>query len=247
MKQLLEEITNCRNISKTLNEKSETPCRKIIESQQCELKDFQLPEPWNGDIESSKILFISSNPSINRAEKYPLGNWNSEDVSDFFINRFSHDRKWVKNELYPLQFDGSYSNGWVRFWGAVRSIARVLLDTHSPTPGKDYAITEIVHCKSVSEIGVQEAMETCTDKYLDRIIKLSNAKVIICLGDKVSGIVKSKYQLDNFSKIQKKNDSGQIFLFLPHPNARKERRLDKIFTHDELTRIKNKITQPNKL
>ena len=105
---LLEEITNCENIQNTLNEKSGTPCKKIINSQQCKLEDFQLPEPWNGDIENCKILFISSNPSINRAEKYPLGNWNFEDISDFFINRFSHERKWVKNELYPLQFNGGF-------------------------------------------------------------------------------------------------------------------------------------------
>lgn len=243
MIRLLKEIIYCENIQKVLNEKSEVSCKKIIDSQQCDLKDFQLPEPWNGDLKNCKILFISSNPSINRAEKYPLGNWNFEDISDFFINRFSYDRKWVKNELYPLQFDVTYSNDWVRFWGAVRNIARVLLETKCPKPGKDYAITEIVHCKSVAEIGVQDAMITCVDKYLDRIINLSNAKVLICLGDKVSNIIKERYQLDNSAQIQERPNSTQLIMFLPHPNARKERRLDKIFTIDELTMIKNKINQ----
>ena len=30
----------------------------------------QIPEPWNGDIESSKILILSSNPSYDAAEEY---------------------------------------------------------------------------------------------------------------------------------------------------------------------------------
>ena len=33
----------------------------------------------------------------------------------------------------------------------------------------------------------------------------------------------------------------KVFLFLPHPNARQERRLDKILTQDELEKVKNKL------
>jgi hypothetical protein len=185
-------------------------------------------------------LFISSNPSVNHSEEYPLGSWNKEDVADFFTNRFSHEKKWVKNELYPLQKDGNYPKGWVRFWGAVRSIARVLLDENSPVPGKDYAITEIVHCKSVSEIGVNEAMETCTEKYLDQLIMSSGAKLVISLGDKVANVIKEKNNIEKNTRIAFINE-GKTLVFLPHPNARKERRLDKIFTPKEIELIKSKI------
>jgi len=108
MEELLQEITNCEIIQKTLNENFISPCKKIIDSQECTFKNFQLPEPWNGDLENCKILFISSNPSINRKENYPLGNWNKSDITDFFINRFSSPKKWVKDELLPQLIGGDY-------------------------------------------------------------------------------------------------------------------------------------------
>lgn len=119
------------------------------------------------------------------------------------MNRFDNDdnrkNKWVKDELLPqLLIDGEYQEKkkYVRFWAAVRSIARVILDTKSTTAGKDYALTEIVHCKSTNEIGVHEAMDTCANKYLDKIIKVSKrAKMIICLGGKAGDAVKRKYQV----------------------------------------------------
>ena len=32
---------------------------------------YQVPEPWNGDLEKADILFLSSNPGINVFEKFP--------------------------------------------------------------------------------------------------------------------------------------------------------------------------------
>lgn len=245
MEKLLEEITTCENIQKILNGNSDSDCKNcetIIKSQKCEkYENFQLPEPWNGDLENCKILFLSSNPSFNPNDEYPLGNWNKSDVSDFFINRFSPDRNFVRNELYTLQNDGEYSKNWIRFWAAVRSIARVILDTKSAISGQDYVMTEIVHCKSTNEIGVQEAMETCANKYLDKILKITKAKIVICLGEKTSNFVKRKYQIETTGKIVEESKMDKVFLFLPHPNAREERKLNKILTQEELEKVKNKL------
>jgi hypothetical protein len=245
MEKLLEEITTCENIKKTLNGNFDSDCKnceKIIKSQKCDnIENFQLPEPWNGDLENCKILFISSNPSFNQDENYPLGDWDKSVVSDFFINRFTSKKKWVKNELYTLQSNDVYSENWVRFWAAVRSIARVILDTRSTTAGKDYALTEIVHCKSKDEEGVQDAMETCADKYLDRIIKITKAKIIICLGGKAADAVKLRYQIETTGIFFESSVMDKVFLFLPHPNAHKERKLNKILTQDDLEKVKNKI------
>lgn len=252
MEKLLEEITTCENIQKILNGNLDSDCKKcekIVNSQKCNFEDFQLPEPWNGDLENCKILFISSNPSINRKEKYPLREkWSKSDIYDFFVNRFDNDdnrkNKWVKDELLPqLLIDGEYQEKkkYVRFWAAVRSIARVILDTKSTTAGKDYALTEIVHCKSTNEIGVHEAMDTCANKYLDKIIKISKAKIIICLGGKAGDAVKRKYQIETTGIFFESSKMDKVFLFLPHPNARQERRLDKILTQDELEKVKNKL------
>jgi len=247
MEKLLEEITTCENIKKTFNGNCDCDCENIIKSQKCsEYKDFQLPEPWNGDLENCKILFISSNPSFNSEEYYPLGDWDKSKVSDFFINRFNKNEDkniWVKDELRPQLKDGDYSKkkNWVRFWAAVRSIARVILDTRSTNAGKDYALTEIVHCKSKDEEGVQEAMKTCADKYLDRIIKITKAKIIICLGEKASNVVKNRYRIETTEKFFENSTMDKVFLFLPHPNAHVERKLNKILTQDELEKVKNKL------
>ena len=242
MEKLLQEITTCENIKKRLIDKLDCPCKIIIDSQERDYENFQLPEPWNGDLENCKILFMSSNPSFNKDENYPLGgDWDKSVVSDFFINRFTSKKKWVDKELYTLQLKGGHSKNWVRFWASVRSIARVILDTKSTTAGKDYALTEIVHCKSKDEKGVHEAMETCTDKYLDRIIKITKAKIIICLGEKASNAVKNRYQIETTEKFFENSSMDKVLLFLPHPNAHVERKLNKILTQDELEKVKNKF------
>ena len=244
MEELLQEITNCENIQKRLIEKLDCPCNKIIDSQNSNYENFQLPEPWNGDLENCKILFLSSNPSFNPKDFYPIGNWNKSDVSDFFINRFSNrfpDKNFVRNELYTLQNDGEYSKNWIRFWAAVRSVARVILDTKSAISGQDYVMTEIVHCKSTNENGVNEAMETCANKYLDKIFKSTKAKIVICLGEKTSNFVKRKYQIEATGRLFDESKMDKMFLFLPHPNAREERKLNKLLTHDELEKVKNKL------
>ena len=84
-KQLLFDIAQCPIVKLVLNSPSNHPCKRIIESQNASLlSEFQLPEPWNGQIETAPILFLSSNPSIDPNEDYPT--WSSSDdlVEDFF-------------------------------------------------------------------------------------------------------------------------------------------------------------------
>lgn len=52
-----------------------------------------------------------------------------------------------------------HNGDWVRFWAAVRKQAFRLLG-HLAVPGVDYAMTEVVHCKSAGERGVADAL--CT-------------------------------------------------------------------------------------
>lgn len=239
---LLQEIANCDNI-KTSQQNAAHPCHAIVSSQlksqgtKNPFKLFQLPEPWNGDLENCKILFISSNPSINTNERYPLMNWGFELIEDFFTNRFSPDRRWVRNQLYPLHGKGHYAKSWVRFWASVRKIARVLLDTNAVQPGKDYAITEIVHCKSEGEHGVKKALPICVERFFERILNLTSAKVIVCLGDKVAGVVREKYNLRT-AVVCRGPNTDQYFVFLPHPNARKKRKIEDIVPSAQLKLLK---------
>ena len=49
-------------------------------------------------------------------------------------------------------------------------------------PGIDYALTEIVHCKSKHETGVREAEDFCANRYLKRVLSLSAAGILVVLG-----------------------------------------------------------------
>jgi uracil-DNA glycosylase len=117
-------------------------------------------------------------------------------------------------------------------------------------PGDDYAIAEIVRCKSKSERGVKAATHECVENYLDHTIEFSGAKIIICLGKKVKSVIEDKYkpQIISPKSDDKENEICQIqigsrkimLLFLPHPNARQERNVYKIFG-DKLNLIRNSL------
>ncbi len=234
---LLIEIARCDNFLHCKN----TDCEKIVEFQK--QTDKQLPEPWNGDIENSKILFVSSNPSINENEVYPLANWKDSDIIDFFQNRFSVSKGYVRNFLYPKHKNG-YAENWVRYWGFIRSISRKLLGRKNVVPGIDYSLMEIVRCKSHNEYGVNEALDICAEKYLNRTLALSKAKVIVAIGDKSRDILRQKLNIDfkENSHIEKVvGGINRIIFSTPHSNARKKRNLEAIISSDSIDYIKEKL------
>ncbi len=68
MNTLITQIARCGEVEKAKTDINH-PCNKIVCSQNGHA--FQLPEPWNGDIGNVKILFISSNPSIDKTKHHP--------------------------------------------------------------------------------------------------------------------------------------------------------------------------------
>ena len=53
--------------------------------------------------------------------------------------------------------------------------------------GRDYALTEIVHCKSKNEIGVTAVMAQCPQRFLLPILGCSAAKLVVAVGKKALG------------------------------------------------------------
>ncbi len=129
---LLRKITHCPNITYCYTKLLDShPCSKIISVQSTyprALDRHQVPEPWSGDIEHAPILSLASNPAIDEREEIPLWGWPSEEIEDFFLHRYQDGRKqWIKNGIRSLQWDGSYSREYVRFWASVRKRAEELL------------------------------------------------------------------------------------------------------------------------
>lgn len=200
------------------------PCQNIIRSQKA--STFQLPEPWSGRIDVAPILFLSSNPSIDELEMYPDSSWEPNQVIDFFQNRFSSPSRWV-TRLCALRKDGTRTR-WVKFWAAARARVSEILEKPKAEirPGIDFALTEVVHCKSRKEVGVKDARSFCSNLYLERVLSIAAANTIIVFGEHAKQTVRDRYS-DAEIKWHIPGRVGEftianrtrILVFLPAPNA----------------------------
>ena len=234
--QLLFDIAKCSNFCTLIQHGNiSNPCNDIINFQRQQdavnAIDFQLPEPWNGDIINAPILVISSNPAYSKIELYPNLCWPEPMIADFFINRFK-DRgpkySWIYNNRV-LNINGTRGKP-VRYLISIQKrIEEILL--RSVKPGIDYCITEIVHCKSSNQIGVAKALHQCASRFLTAKIGISGAKIIIGIGSIVRDYFKGK-----------NNINGIPIIYLPHPNAFKPKTVAKIYTDEELNKIRDIIS-----
>jgi hypothetical protein len=169
-------------------------------------------------LSEAPILFIGSNPNISGTEHYPAAGAEDQELIRFFDRAFEGEDAQIRDGIRPRKADGSYG-GWVRTWAGVRGRARELLG-RDPTPGRDYAMTEIVHCRSWNEIGVDEARDRCADLYLDRILEVSPATVIVGLGAHVNRWLRQRWELDKGYVSQVTIQGTPRFVaLLPHPTS----------------------------
>jgi len=241
-KSLLDEIANCHYARQCLGDSAAVnPCRKIVEYQNTlGITKFHIPEPWSGQIEKAPILFLSSNPSISCDEVYPNWDWSSTEVYDYFNNRFGGgDKNWIISGTRSLQIDGTYSRA-TPFWAAVRQRSIELLQ-RDVIPGLDYALTEIVHCKSRKQMGVKQSQEQCVQAYLRRILELAKARVIVVLGVPAKQAIQKEFEIPPEKLLSEPIEIGdhqRLFTFLPHPNARGDRSFAKCLQHNELEKLR---------
>jgi hypothetical protein len=64
--------------------------------------------------------------------------------------------------VYTLDPAGNRSKRLVVYWSRARDRAQELILDRQVIWGEDYAMTEIVRCKSTQEVGVVAALEECT-------------------------------------------------------------------------------------
>ena len=204
-KELALKISSCPEVKSALNDKTH-PCNKVV-SEQNGIIDVEVnrqrPEPWVGSLSTSKLLFLSSNPSISdergvTRENFPTYEWSDDQSAEFFLNRFnpSNDpihatfNHKIEPDFLTRSLDGEYRNGVNNpkksqpTWKQTHARAKELLGD-SANPNFNYAITEIVHCKSKDAKGVEAASSLCIEKWLRLIFQTSPAPVVVTLGSKV--------------------------------------------------------------
>ena len=239
---LLLEICNCPNVALAMRDSSHK-CHKVV-SVQSESTEFQLPEPWTGDLVNSRLLIIASNPSIDESEAYPTSNWEDHWIIDFFKNRFDEDYGWTQDGLHVLQKDReNFAKRVVRYWAEVRKQAERIYGRDT-VAGVDYTLTEVVHCKSRGREGVKSASKTCSEKWLERIISLSSAKVLLVLGAEAGEMIGEFLDLDESYISHRYLDYAGAYrwiLFVPAPGSSKPRKIDEILSEDELLELRDWI------
>lgn len=136
--------------------------------------DFQVPEPWVGELDVAPILFVSSNPSIGE-DRHAVGAASGETLWESHHFAFGGGKShYILDGIYTTTTAGDKLKK-VAYWVAVRARARELIA--DAVPGRDYATTEVVHCKSTDEIGVASAAAECSKMHLDRVLAISPARV----------------------------------------------------------------------
>jgi hypothetical protein len=176
---LLEDIVRCEEID-AANKDGAHPCRRIVSVQSgiAGGQSYQVPEPWRGDIQSAPLLFVSSNPSINLLDDAPWSHLPTVAIANYY------QQPRISSVFPRAQYRyGVPSRRNVPFWSSIHHRAIELYgETTDVRHGRDYAITEIVHCKSTDEFGVDQARHRCLDKFLRRVLAYSHCRFIVTLG-----------------------------------------------------------------
>lgn len=208
VEELALSIATCKEIKAACNDKSH-PCNLVVMDQEALGTEFrQSPEPWAGNLEIAKLLFVSSNPSISgediTGENFPKvqfdsaeashPEWPTEKIIDFHVNRFDQNRDKPYVRAKPMaQYlcrDGEYrgKDGFKpgqqsqKFWTDVFNLSKFMYNAEFDI-SNDVCLTEVVHCKSRSEGKfVKPAMPRCSGNYLERTLALSGSKLVVCYG-----------------------------------------------------------------
>jgi hypothetical protein len=200
------------------------PCHDIVHYQVTERgvtspEDFQVPEPWVGQIDIAPILFVASNPSIGK-DDHSGGSTPDDILWDAHHLAFGGgSRRYIVDGTKTTSTDGTVLKN-VAYWSSVRARAQELIPDREVVPGVDYALTEIVHCKTEHEFGVAAAAQTCADLHLDGILSVAAARLVV-----VMGVVARHALLPEFAEpfgiVQKTlGERQRTLVILPHPNKR---------------------------
>lgn len=186
VREVFESVSRCPNVRICLETTEPHPCRTVVQYQRRErgvtsYAEFQVPEPWVGQIDIAPILFVASNPSIGDDDH---ASGRTPDDLIWESHHLAHgggSRQYILDGIRTVTPDGT-PNKAVRYWSGALARARELIPDRPVVPGCDYALTEIVHCKSPHEIGVGEAAHTCAHRHMENVMSISAARVVIAVG-----------------------------------------------------------------
>lgn len=212
-----------------------SPCHAMFKSQHVQdAARMQIPEPWIGDIENARLLFIGINPHLDHNEKYPRlsdpfwgdgTNWRRRRVEDFFEKRFdpslAYTRRDTEGRFQAMLNDGRWSKA-VKYWGYLHRQAIIALESTNVTPGVDYALMEGVCCKSGNQADIPDYR--CCCQYWQPILRLArNVERVVIVGGLPRALMASIFNIGVNNPHRGVWMSGKIegrhirIIFIDHP------------------------------
>lgn len=180
-----------------------------------------------------------NSPSLGAATSSRLGSclldrtrpWDDEsptsESSDAEIKRYFVDG-----------FEQTYGPS-VRYWRMVGVIARALLGP-DVRPGIDFALTEIVRCKSRNEEGLTEAaIAECSKRYFMQTLEIAAAPVIVPCGKKARAGVAAVAGTSSEIGLYKSAKLDRWLLMLGHPSSGQRQTP----TADEISRVQPELAR----
>ena len=164
---------------------------------------------------------FGSNPAISAVERYPDDGWPDAEIVAYFDGRFGDAPSApIADGRRVLNSDGSRSRA-SPYLSSVRLRAREL---GLERPGIDYAMTEVVHCKSRSEAeGVAAASAACAAAHFAPLLAACGARLVVFLGAHAAAAAQRHLGLDPAVPLHGPlpvAGRSRWVVFLPHPNAR---------------------------
>ena len=185
-RELAVEIMRCPVLAGCVAEGGDAhPCYEVAAGPGGPHQARWVPEPWVGHLTEAPLLFVASNPGGGGSPITDPAELSCDSADQAILDWA--DGAFDKGQV-PGVADGAYQvdargqrGRWVPYWGWALRCAREVLPP-PVTPGVGYALTEVVHCGSPREKGVWAALETCTSRYLERVLAASPARVLVVVG-----------------------------------------------------------------
>jgi len=211
-------------------------CQPIVSAQQgVGAAQFQVPEPWRGDLVNARLLFVSSNPALDPADDCPTACEPDSALITYYGSGF------------PAQFPRNVSRAGVvsaravAFWSHLRNRAADCYGVGpvNIVPGTSFALTEVVHCKSNDEFGADAAAAECMRRHFGSVASLSQACVVVIFGRLAARLL----GLNATPAVHDRDWYGKrrLLAWLPHPNARENRTFAKLYTASQMAMIRDPL------
>ena len=167
-------------------------CSPIIDIQN--KSDFQVPEPWNGDIEKAQIMVLGLNPALDIAELFPSfdfnnntwnmmcpkgQNWTNNYVENFFEKRYTAccpqcGKRYANINANPVEIlskSCAHKRAKNPYWKTTIAYASAVTKTNCAIT--DMVFSDIIHCKSSSSKGcVTSVQNNCVNNYFQKLLSL---------------------------------------------------------------------------